>query len=63
LGGSYTVKKYRSLKVQEADADDGAWTDAAIQLVPLNAEFQTIWFNPDQVVDLRVVAEFIRVLP
>jgi phage repressor protein C with HTH and peptisase S24 domain len=63
LGGSYTVKKYRSLKVQQADADDESWTHAAIQLVPLNAEFQTIWINPDQVDDLRVVAEFIRVLP
>jgi len=64
LGGSYTVKKYRSLKVQEADANDGdAWTHAAIQLVPLNPEFQTIWINPDQVEDLRVAAEFIRVLP
>jgi hypothetical protein len=39
-----------------------AWTHAAIQLVPLNAEFQTIWINPDQVDDLRVVAEFISVL-
>jgi DUF2075 family protein len=64
LGGSYTVKKYRSLKVQEADAnEDEAWTHAAIQLVPLNTDFQTIWINPDQVEDLRVVAEFIRVLP
>jgi SOS-response transcriptional repressor LexA len=64
LGGSYTVKKYRSLKVQEADAgDDAAWTHAAIQLEPLNGEFQTIWINPDQVDELRVVAEFIRVLP
>jgi len=64
LGGSYTVKKYRSLKVQEAYAtDDASWTHAAIQLVPLNKDFQTIWINPDQVEDLRVVAEFIRVLP
>ena len=62
LGGSYTVKTYRSLKVKEADADDDAWTHAAIQLVPLNQEFQTIWINPDQVADLRVIAEFIRVL-
>jgi DUF2075 family protein len=63
LGGSYTVKKYRSLKVQEADADKDTWSHTAIQLVPLNAEFKTIWINPDQVDDLRVVAEFIRVLP
>lgn len=63
LGGSYTVKKYRSLKVQDADAgDDAAWTHAAIQLVPLNREFPTIWINPDQVEELRVIAEFIRVL-
>jgi hypothetical protein len=63
LGGSYTVKKYRSLKVQEADAgEEAAWTHAAIQLVPLNGDFQTIWINPDQVDELRVVAEFIRVL-
>jgi hypothetical protein len=62
MGGSYTVKKYRSLKVQEADDGDQAWTHTAIQLVPLNAEFQTIWINPDQVNDLRVVAEFLRLL-
>lgn len=63
LGGSYTVKRYRSLKVQDADAgDDGAWTHAAIQLVPLNPEFPTIWINPDQVEELQVIAEFVRVL-
>jgi hypothetical protein len=63
LGGSYTVKKYRSLKVQESEAnEDAVWTHAAIQLVPLNEDFQTIWINPDQVEDLRVIAEFIRVL-
>lgn len=62
LGGSYTVKKYRSLKVQEADADGDTWTHAAIQLVPLNQEFQTIWVNPDQVADIRIIAEFIRLM-
>ena len=64
LGGSYTLKKYRSLKMREADTgDDSNWTHAAIQLVPLNQQFQTIWINPDQVEDLRVVAEFVCVLP
>jgi DUF2075 family protein len=63
LGGSYTVKKYRSLKVRDADdGDEAAWTHAAIQLQPLNEEFQTIWINPDQVEEIRVVAEFLRVL-
>jgi SOS-response transcriptional repressor LexA len=61
-GGSYTVKKYRSLKVMEADSDDDAWTHAAIQLVPLNEDFPTIWINPDQVDELRVIAEFVQVL-
>jgi DUF2075 family protein len=63
LGGCYTVKKYRSLKIQEADAGaDAIWSHAAIQLLPLNGEFPTIWINPDQVAELRVIAEFVRVL-
>jgi len=61
-GGSYTVKKYRSLKVREADSDEDVWTHAAIQLVPLNEDFPTIWINPDQVDELRVIAEFVQVL-
>jgi len=64
LGGSYTVKQYRSLKVQDTDAgDDASWAHAAIQLEPLNREFPTIWINPDQVEELRVVAEFVGVVP
>jgi SOS-response transcriptional repressor LexA len=64
LGGSYTVKRYRSLKVQDTDAgEDSLWTHAAIQLEPLNREFQTIWLNPDQVDELRVIAEFVQVMP
>jgi DUF2075 family protein len=63
LGGSYTVKKYQSLKVKdEAAPDDAAWTHAAIKLVPANPQFQTIWISPDQVDELRVVAEFLRVV-
>jgi hypothetical protein len=50
--------------VRDADAGgEDAWTHAAIQLVPLNAEFPSIWINPDQAENLQVVAEFIRVLP
>jgi len=64
LGGSYTVKRYRSLKVQDTDAgEDSLWAHAAIQLEPLNRECATIWLNPDQVDELRVVAEFVRVMP
>jgi hypothetical protein len=62
-GGSYTVKQYRSLKVESDDAgDDPSWTHAAIQLLPLNRDFPTIWLKPDQVDEVRVVAEFVCVV-
>jgi hypothetical protein len=55
--------EYHSLDSNFRRRGTDAWTHAAIQLEPLNGEFQTIWINPDQVDELRVVAEFIRVLP
>ena len=62
-GGSYTVKHYRSLKVEDLDAgEDGLWQHTAIQLLPRNREFPAIWINPDQVDDLRVIAELIAVI-
>jgi hypothetical protein len=62
-GGSYTVKEYRSLKVEDPESGDGAsWKHTAIQLVPRNKDFRTIWVNPDQVDELRVIAELIHVL-
>ena len=62
-GGSYTVKEYRSLKVEDTDSgEEGSWIHTAIHLVPRNKNFQAIWVNPDQVDDLRVVAEFVGLL-
>ena len=62
-GGSYTVKEYRSLKVEDTDSgEEGSWTHTAIHLLPRNKEFHAIWVNPDQVDDLRVVAEFVGLL-
>jgi uncharacterized protein len=62
-GGSYTVKEYRSLKVEDPESgDDASWTHTAIQLVPRNKDFRAMWINPDQVDELRVIAECIYVL-
>jgi len=62
-GGSYTVKEYRSLKVEDPESgDDASWTHTAIQLVPRNKDFRAIWINPDQVHELRVIAEFVSVM-
>ncbi len=62
-GGSYTLKEYRSLKVEAPDSlDDSSWNHTAIQLVPCNKTFQSIWIAPDRVDELRVIAEFVRVL-
>jgi DUF2075 family protein len=62
-GGSYTVKEYRSLKVEDSEAgSDPGWKHTAIQLVPKNKEFRSIWVNPDQAEEVRVVAEFMGLL-
>jgi len=63
-GGAYTVKEYRSMKVEDIEAGDQAsWTHTTIQLVPHNKAFQSIWINPDQVDELRVIAELVHVIP
>jgi hypothetical protein len=62
-GGSYTVKEYRSLKVEAPGSDeDPSWHHTAIRLVPRNRDFHAIWINPDQVDDVRVIAEFVGVI-
>ena len=62
-GGAYTVKDYHSLKIEDLDAgEDSSWQHTAIQLVPRNKDFAAIWINPDQVDDLRVIAEFVQVI-
>jgi len=62
-GGSYTVKEYRSLKVEDSESgDDATWTHTAIQLLPRNKDFRAIWINPDQSDQLRVIAELVFVI-
>ncbi len=61
-GGTYTVKEYRSLKVQSDDPADGPWTHTAIRLSPRNKAFPSIWIAPDHAEELRVIAEFVAVL-
>jgi hypothetical protein len=62
-GGTYTVKEYRSHKVEDSDGgSEPSWRHTAVQLMPRNKEFRPIWVNPDQVNDLRVIAEFIGIV-
>jgi hypothetical protein len=57
-GGKYTVKRYRSTRV----ADDDSWRHASITLHPDNAAFPPITIDPLQGEDVRIVAEFVRVV-
>lgn len=62
-GGSYTVARYRSVKVADSESsDEPGWHHESIQLVPANPAFSTISITPEQAADLRVIAEFIRVI-
>jgi phage repressor protein C with HTH and peptisase S24 domain len=54
----YTVKRYRSKKVQNPD---GSWSHDRITLEPLNPEFEAWDLTPDDD-RIRVIAEFVRVL-
>lgn len=58
-GGSYTVKKYVSAKMMDAD---GGWRHREIRLVPLNPAFEPIVLRPESEADFRIVAEFVGVL-
>lgn len=62
-GGSYTVKQWQSMKVEDQESgDEYSQIHTAIQLVPRNKEFRSIWINPDQVDDVRVIAEMVHVI-
>lgn len=54
----YTVKRYRSEKIQRPD---GTWTHERIRLEPLNPEFEAWDLEPEQE-RYRIIAEFVRVL-
>jgi hypothetical protein len=58
-GGSYTVKKYSSVKLVSSD---GEWRHKQILLSPLNREFEPIVLTPGDEDDFRILAEFVGVL-
>jgi len=58
-GQRYTVKRYDSEKVGEAD---GAWRHVSVTLSPLNADYEPIVVAADDEADIRVVAEVVEVL-
>jgi phage repressor protein C with HTH and peptisase S24 domain len=58
----HTVKRYHSIKRQNADGSpDVHWTHEIIRLEPLNPEFDAWELNPEED-RFRIVAEFIQVL-
>ncbi|HEV2199524.1 MAG TPA: S24 family peptidase [Bryobacteraceae bacterium] len=62
LGGGandrYTVKRYRSEKIQKPD---GTWSHERIILEPLNPEFEAWDLDPEEE-RYRILAEFVQVL-
>ncbi|PIE22901.1 MAG: restriction endonuclease subunit R [Planctomycetota bacterium] len=61
LGGSYTVKRYRSEKVV---SNDGSWQHSKVTLLPesKDASFEPIVLEGLAEGELRIVAELLRVL-
>lgn len=59
IGGSYTIKKYKSEKVFN---DDGTWKHEKIVLEPLNPDFDSIVFEEEAEGDLVVIAEYVATM-
>lgn len=59
-GGNYTVKRYQSKKVVDAD---GVWRHTEISLVPINPAHKPILLHEGAQDEVRVIAEFVEVLP
>jgi DUF2075 family protein len=59
-GGQYTVKIYRSEKIETEDS----WTHRTIRLEPdsMDFNFKPLTLKPDTVNDLRVVGEFVGIV-
>jgi uncharacterized protein len=62
-GGSFTVKRYTSQKTHSREDQGGSWGHAAIQLEPMNNAYQPIPVPPQHAGEIRVIAEFVRILP
>lgn len=59
-GGAFTLKKYRSEKVHDPDSE---WRHERITLELLNPDYRPIVLTPQDEGDVRVIAEFVGVLP
>ena len=59
-GGTFTVKVYSS---EKRASQDRAWEHARIILKPLNPAFEPIVLSGAQVGEVRVIAEFVSVIP
>jgi type III restriction enzyme len=58
-GGSFTVKRYSSEKLE---TEDGSWRQVSVELRPLNPAYEPIKVPETSVEDFRIVAEFVSVL-
>ena len=59
-GGSYTVKKYQSVKTAHEEHE---WEHSTIQLLPINPEFKPIPIVATTDDDIKIIAEFIAIIP
>ena len=57
-GGRFTIKRYHSERQQTPDG----WQHKTIQLQALNPDYPPIELNPEDTSDLRILAEFVKVL-
>jgi uncharacterized protein len=55
-GGSFTLKKYMSVKKSHPEHD---WVHGQIKLMPINTAFQPIEINPENADDMSIIAEWI----
>jgi SOS-response transcriptional repressor LexA len=60
--GHYTLKRYESLKVVMPDDATDPWQHVGIKLHPKNPDYQPIELKLDEEGELRIVAEFLRVI-
>ena len=57
--GSYSIKKYTSLKTFDSQ---GNWEHESIELIPLNKDYRSIHITEENGEDFRIVGEFVGVL-
>ena len=57
--GAYSIKKYSSSKIYDSQ---GNWKHEAIELIPLNNQYNPIIINEEDGEDFRIVGELIGIL-